>query len=354
VNPVLRKLGWNAFFGESFREYAIGYEPGRISSVNRNGCKVQMKGGEVRARISGRQRQDCLYPAVGDWVALSRDNSGTYTIHAILPRKSKISRKDAGRATGEQVIAANIDVAFIMTSLNRDLNMRRLERYLAVVRQSVVDPVIVLSKLDICEDIDAKANDVKAIAPDVPVHAISATEGTGMEQLSPYLQEGITVVLLGSSGVGKSTLINALEGAERQKVCEIREDDSRGRHTTTVRELIMLEKGGVIIDNPGMRELQLWDAGEGLQNTFQDIQELASQCKFADCRHETEPGCMIKKAIAEGALSQVRFDSYMKLQRELLAVERKKSPELKAAEKKKWKKLGHMGKEIRNIKERGL
>lgn len=354
MDPLLRKLGWNSFFGENFREYAIGYEPGRISSVNKSGCRAHTKCGEVRARISGRQRKDCLYPAVGDWVALSKDNTGTYTIHAILNRKNKISRKDAGRATGEQVIAANIDVAFIMTSLNRDLNLRRLERYLAVVRQSRVDPVIVLNKSDICTDVDAMINDVKAIAPDVPVYAISATEGLGMELLSQYLQDGKTVVLLGSSGVGKSTLINALEGIERQKVCEIREDDSRGRHTTTVRELIMLESGGAIIDNPGMRELQLWDAREGLQNTFRDIEDLMSQCKFSDCRHETEPGCMIKRAIEEGTLLQVRYDSYLKLQRELIAVERKKSPELKAAERKKWRKLGHMAEEIRNIKERGL
>jgi ribosome biogenesis GTPase len=354
LDPVLRKLGWNAFFGESFREHVEGHEPGRISSVNKNGFKVYTKNGEVRARVSGRLRQDGQYPAVGDWVAISEDNTGTCTIHAILPRKNKISRKDAGRATGEQVIVTNIDIAFIMTSLNRDLNMRRLERYLAIVRQSGVDPVIILNKSDICRDVDARINDVLAIAPDVPVHAISATEDVGMGSLSPYLQDGKTVVLLGSSGVGKSTLINALDGVERQKVGEIREDDSRGRHITTVRELILLEKGGVIIDNPGMRELQLWDASEGLHNTFPDIEELAAKCKFSDCQHETEPGCMIRKAIEDGSLPGVRFESYRKLQRELLAIERKKNPELQRAERNKWKKLGHMAQEIRNRKERGM
>lgn len=351
---MLRKLGWNTFFGENFREHVEGYEPGRISSVNKNGCNVYTKNGKVSARVSGRLRRDGQYPAVGDWVAISEDDTGIFTIHAILPRKNKISRKDAGRATGEQVIVTNVDIAFIMTSLNRDLNMRRLERYLAIVKQSGVDPVIVLNKSDICSDINSRINDVLAIAPDVPVYAISATAGVGMGALSPYLQDGKTVVLLGSSGVGKSTLINALDGVERQKVGEIREDDSRGRHITTVRELILLEKGGVIIDNPGMRELQLWDASDGLHNTFRDIEELAAQCKFSDCQHETEPGCMIKKAIAEGTLPEVRFESYRKLQREFLAIERKKNPDLQRAEKKKWKKIGIMAKEIQNRKERGM
>jgi ribosome biogenesis GTPase len=308
----------------------------------------------VRARISGRLRRDGLYPTVGDWVALSSDDSGTNTISAILPRKSKISRKDAGRATGEQVIVTNIDVAFIMTSLNRDLNMRRLERYLTIVRQSGADPVIVLNKSDICDDVNERLNDVSAIAPEVPTYGISAAEEIGMGQLSQYLHDGRTVVLLGSSGVGKSTLINALEGTKRQKVADIRKNDCRGRHTTTAQELIVLENGGIIIDNPGMRELQLWDAGEGLQNTFQEIEELAVQCKFSDCRHETEPGCMIKKAIEEGTISQFRLESYKKLQRERLAVERKKNPALQVAEKKKWKKHGHMTEEIRNRKERGM
>lgn len=251
---------------------------------------------------------------------------------------------------GEQVIVTNIDTAFVVTSLNKDLNMRRLERYLSIARQSGAEPVIVLNKSDICADVEAKINDVLAIAPNVPVLAISATEKSGLEKLSPYLQDGKTVVLLGSSGVGKSTLINALEGRERQKIGDIREDDGRGRHTTTARELLVLENGGIIIDNPGMREIQLWDAGEGLHDTFQDITELAAQCKFTDCQHETEPGCAVKRAINEGTLLEVRLESYRKLQRELIAFERKKNPALRAAERKKWKKIGHMAKEIRKKK----
>jgi ribosome biogenesis GTPase len=350
MDPALKKLGWNAFFGERFRGYATDHEPGRVSTVNKNSCKVHMKGGVVRARVSGKLRQDGLRPAVGDWVAIHRDESDIFTIQAVLPRKSKISRKDPGRATGEQVIVTNIETVFIVTSLNQDLNMRRLERYIATAKQSGAEPVIVLNKSDICTDVEAKIDEVKAIAPDLSVLAISATEKIGLEKLSPYLQDGKTAVLLGSSGVGKSTLINALEGRERQKIGEIREDDGRGRHTTTARELLILEKGGIIIDNPGMREIQLWDASDGLDDAFQDIAELAKECKFSDCRHETEPGCAVKKAIEEGTLSEGRLESYRKLQRELSAIERKKNPKLMAEEQKKWKKISRMAKEIQKKK----
>lgn len=354
MDPILKKLGWNAFFGDNFREYAGEYEPGRVSTVYKNSYNVYTKAGETRARISGSLRQGNDRPVVGDWVALSRDSTGTVTIHAILTRKSKFSRKVAGTSTGEQVMVTNIDTVFIVTSLNKDFNLRRLERYLAIARESGAEPVVILSKSDVCKDVEQKISEVREIAPGITVFAISSLENQGMEQLAPYLKEGMTAALLGSSGVGKSTLINALEGYERQKVGEIREDDSRGRHVTTERELVLLERGGIIIDNPGMRELQLWDAGEGLMDLFRDIEDLGRQCKFSDCKHETEPGCAIKKAISDGTLSNVRLESYRKLQKEMLAVERKKNPELMAEERKKWKKIGKMAGEIRKQKEKGL
>ena len=353
VDPLLKKLGWNAFFGTHFREYAGAYEPGRISTVHKTGYLVYTKDGEIRARIAGSFRQNGDQPATGDWVALSKDATGLATIHAVLPRKSKFSRKDAGRATGEQVLVTNIDTVFLVTSLNKDFNLRRLERYLAIARDSGAEPVVILSKADICEAVDERIAEVKEIAPDVAVHAISSAENRGLEQLSTYLQEGRTVALLGSSGVGKSTLVNALEGRELLKTGDIREDDSRGRHVTTERTLIMLERGGIIIDNPGMRELQLWDAGDGLLRQFADIEALGKQCKFSDCRHETEPGCAIKQALSDGTLSAVRLESYRKLQKEQLAIERKKNPALMAEERKKWKKIGRLGEVIRKSKERG-
>lgn len=345
MNNLLKKLGWDAFFGKHFKEYVGLYEPARVSTVYKNSYNVFTKDGEIRARISGNLRQNNEIPAVGDWVAVSKDNIDSIIIQAILPRKNKFSRKEAGKVTEEQIIVTNIDYVFIFTSLNRDFNLRRVERYLAIANESKIEPLVVLSKADLCKDVNQRIEEVKEIAPGVKVVAISSLDNRGIEQLSPYLQDGKTVTLLGSSGVGKSTLINVLEGYKRQDVGEIRGKDSKGRHITTERELILLENGGLIIDNPGMRELQLWDAGKGLLELFNDIVELETQCKFSDCLHETEPGCAIKKAIKDGSLSNKRLKSYKKLQKEIMAVERKKNPEL--AEKRKWKEIKKMAKEIK-------
>ena len=227
MNNLLKKLGWDAFFGKHFREYVDLYEPARVSTVYKNGYKVHTKAGEVRARVSGNLRQNGELPAVGDWVAISKDDIGSAVIHVILPRKNKFSRKGAGNVTEEQIIVTNIDTVFIVTSLNKDFNLRRIERYIAIANESKIEPVVVLSKLDLCKDVDSKIRDVQEIAPNINVVAISSIENYGIDQLSPYLKEGKTVTLLGSSGVGKSTLINILEGYERQNVGEIREKDSR-------------------------------------------------------------------------------------------------------------------------------
>ncbi|MCD1295867.1 ribosome small subunit-dependent GTPase A [Methanocella sp. CWC-04] len=354
MDPILKKYGWNSFFEESFKDYPDGYEAGRVSIEYKNGFKVLTKDGEVRGKVSGKLRQTGIRPSVGDWVVILRDDSRTASIHSILPRKSKFSRKDPGRVAGEQVIVTNVDHVFIVTSLNRDFNLRRLERYVAIAKESGAVPVVILSKSDICDDPEERRKEVEEIAPGISVHVISAIKNTGISELMDYFSAGNTVALLGSSGVGKSTLINMIMGYERQKVSGIREDDDRGRHTTTERELILLDGGGIIIDNPGMRELQLWEAGEGLKETFSDIEELSRLCKFSDCKHDTEPGCAIKKAIKEGTLSEKRYQSYLKLQREFLAVEMKKNIGLKNMEKKKWKQISKYANQIRKNKEKGI
>lgn len=338
-------LGWNSFFEKAFEPYLNeGYQVGRVSLEHKHMYRVQTEVGEALAEVSGKMRHIALrredYPAVGDWVVLSiREEEQRATIHAVLPRKSKFSRKVAGQVTEEQIVATNVDTVFLFTALNLDFNVRRIERYLVLAWESGANPVIVLSKADLCEDPEALAAEVAAVAVGVPIHIISSAENRGLDELAAYISPGQTVALLGSSGVGKSTLVNRIYGKDILETGDIRSGDDKGKHTTTHRELITLPGGGILIDTPGMRELQLWDASEGLSTSFQDIEELAEMCFFQDCKHENEPKCAVKEALDEGTLPIERFQSYVKLQKELAYLARKEDKGLQAAEKAKWKKI---------------
>jgi len=260
-------------------------------------------------------------------------------IHAILPRRSKFSRKVAGIKTEEQVVAANVDTLFLVSGLDGDFNPRRIERYLTAAWDSGARPVVILNKLDRCADPDRCLLEAQAVAMGVPVHRVSALTGTGCEALREYLRPGETVSLLGSSGVGKSTLANALLGSERQRTRDVRDDDSRGRHTTTTRELLRLPGGAILIDTPGIRALEVTGAADGLADAFAEIAEAAEGCRFRDCRHEGEPGCAVDAAVADGRLAPERLAAYRKLEREAAYATRAVDPLARAEERKKWKAI---------------
>jgi ribosome biogenesis GTPase len=298
---------------------------------------------ESLAELAGQLRHGteprAVLPVVGDWVRAVAGASGARraVIHDVLPRRSRIARRAAGNPTEEQVLAANVDIAFIVSSLNRDLSPRRLERYVALVRHGGVRPVIVLTKADLCSDPATTVAEVAAAMPGVAVHAMSVLQGQGLEALAPYLSLGTTCVLLGSSGVGKSTIVNHLLGTEAQRVLSVRERDDRGRHTTTHRQLLRLPGGAFLIDTPGLREIHLWNDHKdaGLEHAFGDITSLATACRFRDCQHQNEPGCAVKAAVAEGVLDAGRLTSYAKLQRELAFLERKQDTRSQSDRKKK-------------------
>ena len=337
---MLEHYGWSPELQTQFDPYAAeGLLPGRVTVQQRGVYTVVTEAGEVAAELSGRFAHEAApgeFPVVGDWVAAAvRPGEGTATIQGVLPRTTSFRRKAAGDAFGEQVIAANVDTAFLVAALTRDLNVRRLERYLTMTWESGARPVIVLTKSDIAEDLEAALLEVEAVAYGVPVHAISSVEGDGLDELRPYLAPGETVVLLGSSGAGKSTLVNVLAGEQLFATQETRNDD-RGRHTTSHRELVLLPDGGLILDTPGMRELGLWDAATGLAGTFEDIEQLELQCRFSNCAHESEPGCAIRAALADGSLDATRYDSYVRLERELEFLERKGDPKARAEARKLW------------------
>lgn len=331
--------GWSPTWEQAFAPYRKqNYIPGRVTSEHKKMYTVQTENGELLAEVTGKfrfeagERED--YPAVGDWLAVTpREGDGRASIHAILPRFSKFSRKAAGATTDEQIAAVNVDTVLLVASLNDDFNIRRLERYLISAWESGAHPVIVLSKADLCADPDRYAAEAEAVAPGVAVLPVSTVTGAGMDALHAYLQPGQTLTLLGSSGAGKSSLVNYMMGEERQKVQGIREDDARGRHTTTHRELFALPGGAMIIDTPGIRELQLWTASDGLSETFADVEALAGSCRFGDCTHRKEPGCAVIQALASGSLERSRYDSYRKLQAELAFVERKEEQKQRMLDK---------------------
>lgn len=341
----LKSLGWNQTFEEAFKAYENQLlVPGRISVEHKGLYDVLTEHGELLGEITGKIRYNATgrhdYPAVGDWVAVSAvPQEGKAYIHGILPRKSKFSRKAAGLTTEEQIVATNVDTVFLVNALNQDFNLRRLERYLLMAWESGATPVIVLSKADLCEDVQRYMDEVETIAFGVPTFAVSAENGTGLDALSSFIKEGETVALLGSSGVGKSTLANKLFGQEVLKTNDIREEDGKGKHTTTHRELLVLEKGGILIDTPGMRELQLWEGDNSLSQSFQDIEAFAEQCRFRDCTHNNEPGCGVQSAIETGELDEERYNSFLKLQRELAYFARKEDQKLALAERARWKKI---------------
>jgi ribosome biogenesis GTPase / thiamine phosphate phosphatase len=350
---ALALLGWDAAFAESFAPHAAkGLLPARVCIAHGRYFTLLDAEGEVLATAAGKLRLNARpadLPVVGDWVAMRPPLGGdSATVHAVLPRRTRFSRKSPDRPAEEQVIAANVDTAFLVTDLVRDFNVRRLERYLALVSDSGARPVVVLTKEDLADSSDESVAAVAASAPGVPVHVVSNLTGSGFDAIDPYFIEGRTVALLGSSGVGKSTLINRLLGEERQSVADVR-DDGRGRHTTSHRELILLPKGGMIIDNPGMRELHLWESADGIRDSFDDIQAAALGCRFTDCRHESEPGCAVKEAVENGSIAPDRLASYFKLrgerdrlgelQDEQVLIERKRAARTLGRTKQAWRKI---------------
>lgn len=341
----LEQLGWSDTFAHSFAPYRErGFTVGRVAIAHRNHYLLYTAAGELTADITGKLRYHAAgpqdLPVVGDWVAIgTQPTEKQATIHAVLPRKSKFSRKTAGSKTEEQLVAANIDTVFLVVGLDGDFNLRRIERYLILAWESGATPVIVLNKVDLCPEIDRCLAEVETVALGVPIVSLSAINRQGLEALQTYLLPSCTVALLGSSGVGKSTLTNQLKGKAVQAVQPVRRGDDRGKHTTTHRELFLLPTGSLIMDTPGMRELQIWAGDEALDETFADIEQLAQQCRFRDCQHTNEPGCAVQQALDDGSLSSSRLLNYQKLHRELNYLTRRQDQQANLAEKERWKKI---------------
>ena len=339
------RWGWNDYFGALWkgekRENAV---PARVIAQSRGVWRVAGDFGECPAEPAGKLRvaaeQGADWPAVGDWaVAEIRGQGNAALIQVVLPRRNQFVRKMAGKKIAEQVMAANVDIALLVSALDGDFNPRRVERYLAQCWESGAKPVILLNKADVCETLQTRMEEMERVAMGVPVCAVSAKSGHGFDELDKFLGRGQTVVLLGSSGVGKSTIVNRLLERAIQEVQEVRESDGRGRHTTTAREIFALPGGALLMDTPGLRELQLWDSNEGISQTFADIESLAANCRFGNCRHDGEPGCAVQAAIEDGSLDTARLENWRKLERELAFLKRKTDPDARQNEKKRTKQL---------------
>lgn len=351
----ISKWGWNSYFAAMWNEMELSETerenatPARIVAQQRGLWGVAGEFGECLAAASGRLRlaaeAGAQWPAVGDWTAVELRGSGTAVIRAVVPRRNGFVRKAPGKKIEEQVIAANLDLALVISAFGSDFNPRRVERYLAQCWESGVRPAIVLNKADTCDDPRAIAAEMEQVAFGVAVYVMSAMTGEGVDQVEALLKPGQTIVALGSSGVGKSTLTNRLLGHPVQQVKEVRAHDGRGRHTTTARELFVLPSGALLIDTPGLRALELWDAEDGVAQTFADIESLAAHCRFGDCHHEAEPGCAVQAALSSGALPLARIENRNKLLREQEFLRRKVDPAVREEEKQRIKRL------MRNVRE---
>jgi ribosome biogenesis GTPase / thiamine phosphate phosphatase len=341
--PALEALGWDAATASAFEQlHDDNLLPARVAAQHRGEYLLFSEEGDVRAKAAGRLFYDREVggelPAVGDWVGVRRPA----TITAILPRRSAFIRKSAGLNSVEQVLAANVDTAFLLAGLDGDFSLRRLERYVTTAWESGAQPVVVLTKADLCADVGAAVLAVESVAIAVPVHPISNISGAGLETLDPYLEPGRTAVLLGSSGVGKSSLLNHLAGQELMRTRALAADGT-GRHTTTHRELVQLPDGALVIDTPGLRELQFWEGD--VSAAFEDIEALARECRFRDCAHAREPGCAVLRAVDAGTLELDRLRSWRKLQRELESIAARTDKRLRAAQKKRWKQVASVARQ---------
>ena len=353
----LTELGWSPFFQQQLTPDELKLLPARVFRQDTNQYHLLSAQGKMVGVLPGKFRQEALskadLPTVGDWVVgspIDSDETDRVQIEKLLERKSKFSRKEAGEVHDEQVVASNIDTVFIVSALDRDFNLHRIERYLLLSWTSGALPVLILNKSDVCKNIEKKVRDLEVIAMGSPIHVMSAKDNSGLDPLRGYLTTGSTCAFLGSSGVGKSTIINELLGYEKFDTGEVRSDDSRGRHTTTFREMVEATGGGMIIDTPGMREIQLWADNVSLAHSFQDIETLAASCKFSDCKHDTEPNCSITKAVSNGDLEPERLARYFRLSQELEHFARRQNAAARTRKKQQYKRFSNLSSKRPNKK----